>query len=220
MWTAVAEKLQTLKHPTRSISESRSHALKQTRSSGKTKRHGPHSKRRIQQFYYCCLCIPGHRNVFTQPLPSNDKRVHIQTQRLMGGIYELRRWDRLRCQDIYTKFHKDWFRHSNCNKMRIYRHRQHVDRISLLQFLQKYRNVKHVQNARKYLQWFLQKLHACYFHNTDKDRTAVKFPPAPTKNAVIRFHCSPCNPNFTSFSAFRNRRSIYGIIRWLCDQKS
>jgi hypothetical protein len=40
-------------------------------------------------------------------------RIHIQTHRLMGGIYKVRRWDGLRCHDKYAKFHKDWFRHSN-----------------------------------------------------------------------------------------------------------
>jgi hypothetical protein len=30
----------------------------------------------------------------------------------MGAIYEVRRFDRLRCHDIHTKFHKDWFCHS------------------------------------------------------------------------------------------------------------
>jgi hypothetical protein len=30
----------------------------------------------------------------------------------MGGIYEVCHWDGLRCHDIHTKFHKDWFRHS------------------------------------------------------------------------------------------------------------
>jgi hypothetical protein len=42
--------------------------------------------------------------------------IHIQTQRLMGGIYELHRWDGLRSYDIRTKFHKNWFRHSKVNK--------------------------------------------------------------------------------------------------------
>jgi hypothetical protein len=43
--------------------------------------HGPHWKRRIQQFFNCCVCICYRGNVCTEPLPSN-----IQTQRLMGGI--------------------------------------------------------------------------------------------------------------------------------------
>jgi hypothetical protein len=30
---------------------------------------------------------------------------------LVEGIYKLRRWDLLRCHDIYTKFYKDWLRH-------------------------------------------------------------------------------------------------------------
>jgi hypothetical protein len=39
-------------------------------------------------------------------------RGDTQTHRLMGGIYEVLRWDELRCHDIHTEFHKDWFRHS------------------------------------------------------------------------------------------------------------
>jgi hypothetical protein len=88
-------------------------------------RHGPHWKRRVQQFFYCCLCIRYRGNVsteplpsndtgiFTEPLPSNDNRMHIGTHKLMGGNYEVRRWDGLRCRDIHTKFHEDWFRHLN-----------------------------------------------------------------------------------------------------------
>jgi hypothetical protein len=35
-------------------------------------RHGPHRKRRAQQFY-CCVCIRCRGNVFTEPLPGNDR---------------------------------------------------------------------------------------------------------------------------------------------------
>jgi hypothetical protein len=38
--------------------------------------------------------------------------IHMQTHTLMGDIYEIRRWDGLRCHDTHTKFHEDWFRHS------------------------------------------------------------------------------------------------------------
>jgi hypothetical protein len=34
-------------------------------------------------------------------------RIQIQTHKLMGGIYEVRRSDGLRCHDIHTKFHTD-----------------------------------------------------------------------------------------------------------------
>jgi hypothetical protein len=54
-------------------------------------RHGPHRKRQVQQFVYGCVCIRYHGKVFSEPLPSNDMGIHIQTQRLMGGIYEVRR---------------------------------------------------------------------------------------------------------------------------------
>jgi hypothetical protein len=50
-------------------------------------------------------------NVFTEPLPSNDRR-DTQTHRLMGGIYELCLSDGHKCHDIHTKFHNDWFSHS------------------------------------------------------------------------------------------------------------
>jgi hypothetical protein len=45
--------------------------------------HGPHRKRQP---------IRCSGNVFTEPLPCNDRGIHIQTHRLMGrGIYEARR---------------------------------------------------------------------------------------------------------------------------------
>jgi hypothetical protein len=37
----------------------------------------------------------------------------------MGGIYEVRRWDWIRC--IYTEFHEDWFRHSEADRRGIHR---------------------------------------------------------------------------------------------------
>jgi hypothetical protein len=100
-------------------------------------RHGPHRKRRVQKFFHCCTCIRCHCNVFTQPLPGNDRRIHIETHRLMGGIYEVRRWDGFSCHYIHTKFHNNWFSHSNVNKgdTQTYR-RQHGHRISLLSFFQ------------------------------------------------------------------------------------
>jgi hypothetical protein len=32
-------------------------------------RHGPHRKRRLQQFFYCCVSIYCRGNIFTEPLP-------------------------------------------------------------------------------------------------------------------------------------------------------
>jgi hypothetical protein len=32
------------------------------------------------------MCIRYRGNVFTEPLPSNDKGIHIQTHRPMGGF--------------------------------------------------------------------------------------------------------------------------------------
>jgi hypothetical protein len=42
-------------------------------------RHGPHRKRRVQQFFYCCVCIRYHGNVSTEPLPSNDRGGYTDT---------------------------------------------------------------------------------------------------------------------------------------------
>jgi hypothetical protein len=66
---------------------------------------GRHGKRRVQKFF-CCVCIRCHVEVFTVQLPSNNRGIYIRTHRLMGGIYEVRRWDGITCRDIHTKFHK------------------------------------------------------------------------------------------------------------------
>jgi hypothetical protein len=54
-----------------------------TRSSGKISfpliRHGPHRKRRVQQFFYCCVCIRCRGKVFIEPLPSNVSGRHTDT---------------------------------------------------------------------------------------------------------------------------------------------
>jgi hypothetical protein len=38
-------------------------------------RHGPHTKRGVQQFFYCCMCCSG--NVFTEMIG----KTHRQTER-------------------------------------------------------------------------------------------------------------------------------------------
>jgi hypothetical protein len=42
-------------------------------------RHRLHTKRWIQQLFYCCMCICCCCNVFTELLPSNDRGTQIQT---------------------------------------------------------------------------------------------------------------------------------------------
>jgi hypothetical protein len=39
--------------------------------------------------------------------------MHVMLVLLMEGIYEVPSWDGLRWHDTHTKFHKDWFMHSN-----------------------------------------------------------------------------------------------------------
>jgi hypothetical protein len=102
--------------------------------------HGLHRKRRLKQFFVamgksllrCYLTtIGGYTGRHIDPtillvlhvfiaaemcLTSHclamTGGIHIQIYRLMGGICEVCSWDGLRCHDVHTKFHKDWFRHS------------------------------------------------------------------------------------------------------------
>jgi hypothetical protein len=48
-------------------------------------RHGPLRKQRVQQFFYCCVYIPFHSKLFTEPWRSNERRTH----KMMGEIYEV-----------------------------------------------------------------------------------------------------------------------------------
>jgi hypothetical protein len=48
-------------------------------------------------------CILWRQKLSTEPLPSNDMGIHIQSHRLMGGIYEERHWDGQKCRDTHTK---------------------------------------------------------------------------------------------------------------------
>jgi hypothetical protein len=41
-------------------------------------RHGPHWKRRVQQFLYCCVCIRYRGNLSTEPLPSNYRGIFTE----------------------------------------------------------------------------------------------------------------------------------------------
>jgi hypothetical protein len=41
--------------------------------------HGPYRKRRVQQLFYCYVCT-RLGNIFTQPLPSNDRGIYTNTQ--------------------------------------------------------------------------------------------------------------------------------------------
>jgi hypothetical protein len=52
---------------------------------------------------------------------------------LVGGIYEVRSWNGLRCRDIRTKFHKDWLMEGGLHTQI---HRKQDDLMSLLLFFQ------------------------------------------------------------------------------------
>jgi hypothetical protein len=40
--------------------------------------NGPHRKRRVQHFFYCCVCILARGTVYSQPLDINDGGIFIQ----------------------------------------------------------------------------------------------------------------------------------------------
>jgi hypothetical protein len=58
-------------------------------------RHGPHWKRSVQQFFYCCVCIRYRGNVSTEPFSSNDRG--ILPSRCLATIRG------------YTYRHTDWW---------------------------------------------------------------------------------------------------------------
>jgi hypothetical protein len=61
-----------------------------------------------------CLAIVGE--ILPSLCLASTGGIHVQTHRLMVRIYEVRRWDALKCHDIYTEFHKDSFRYSTVNR--------------------------------------------------------------------------------------------------------
>jgi hypothetical protein len=105
-----------------------------------------------------CLAIKGY--TLSSLCLATVRGINIQSHRLMEGIYEVRRWDRLRCHGIHTEFHKDWFTYSNVNMWGftytlIHRQtdRQHGDRISLLSFLQNKESGRKSSYEKYYLLW-------------------------------------------------------------------
>jgi hypothetical protein len=76
--------------------------------------HWMHRKH-VQQFFYCCVFVAA-----VMLLPSHclamTGGIHIQTHRLVGGIFEVCCWDGLRCRDIHTRFHRNCFMHSEVNR--------------------------------------------------------------------------------------------------------
>jgi hypothetical protein len=52
-------------------------------------RHGLRIKRHVQQLSYCCEFILCRGNGSTEPFPSNDRGIYIQTHRVMGGMVQI-----------------------------------------------------------------------------------------------------------------------------------
>jgi hypothetical protein len=60
-------------------------------------RHGPHLKRRVQQSFYCCVCVRYRGNFSTEPLPSNDREIFTEPSPYLATI------------GGYTYRHTDWW---------------------------------------------------------------------------------------------------------------
>jgi hypothetical protein len=88
---------------------------------------------RIQQFLYCCVYSLSWERVYRAVAYQRKEGYTYRKTDWWGegGIYEVRRWDGLRCHGIHTKFHKDWFRHSKVNRGDSQTQRQHGDHIRL-----------------------------------------------------------------------------------------
>jgi hypothetical protein len=93
-------------------------------------RHGPHRKRRFQQFsIVACVFVAAVKFLLSRCLVT--LRWYIYRYRLMGGIYEVCYWDGLICHNIHDKFRKDLFWHSKVDGD-TQTHRQHGDLISII----------------------------------------------------------------------------------------
>jgi hypothetical protein len=51
-------------------------------------RHEPYRKRRVKQFFYCCVCIRCGGNFIPSRCVATIGGIRIQTHRLMRGIYK------------------------------------------------------------------------------------------------------------------------------------
>jgi hypothetical protein len=80
-------------------------------------RHGPCRKRRIQPPIILLLrSFVAARTFLRSRCLTTIKWIHIQTHRLMEGIYKVHRWDGFRCHYVHTKFHEDYFRYWKVDK--------------------------------------------------------------------------------------------------------
>jgi hypothetical protein len=62
----------------------------------------------------CCCLAPRGGTQLLRPWLTTVRGLHMQTHRLMGGIYEvgLHHWDGVSCHDISTEFRKDLLKYS------------------------------------------------------------------------------------------------------------
>jgi hypothetical protein len=88
-------------------------------------RNGPHRKRYVQHFFYCCVFVAAVTFLASRCLATIGWYAYRHS--LKGRIYEIRHWDGLRRNNMYTKFHKYWLSESKVD-------RGDANRISLLSF--------------------------------------------------------------------------------------
>jgi hypothetical protein len=101
--------------------------------------HGPSSRRRVQQFFHCCMYSLPRERVYRSVALQRQTRKRIQAHRLMGGIHKVRLWDGLRYHDIkyIPSFIKIGWGIQKLIWGNTQIHRQHGGLISLLIFFSK-----------------------------------------------------------------------------------
>jgi hypothetical protein len=111
-------------------------------------RHGPHRRRQVQQFFYCCVCIAAVKILPSRCISTiKGSLLSRCLATIRGYTYRHTNWwegltkfavemDSGAMIHEHTKFHKDWFRHSKVERGNTQTYRQHCDRISLLSFFQ------------------------------------------------------------------------------------
>jgi hypothetical protein len=99
-------------------------------------RHGSHRKRRVQQLFFCSVCIHCHGDVFIEPLPSNDRGMTYRHTDWWEGFMKYAFEMGLNATVCIRRFIKTGTGIQKLMRGDIQTHRLHVNRISLLLFFQ------------------------------------------------------------------------------------
>jgi hypothetical protein len=137
---------------------------------------------------------------------ATTRRYKYRHIRLVGGIYEVRRWDWLRCHDIDTKFDKDWSSYSKVNMGEI--HRQHCVHISLILYFLKESRLKMWKNVLSLMIWLTYKqiLQIQCFGPRLRLNLGPKSP--------LYANCTHLLPAWLTLRPWRNRQCVPAKHRW------